>query len=548
MEAIERPRWSRGEQGACSVGAIDVQPDSTLAANPADTFEIVERAGGSRAGGGHHSHHAFAFIAQTIQRHDEQIDIDLVVARSDRNAASPADAKLPDRARDRVVRVFSIADARRIAANAVLPRVGNRRIPRSKHRREVRFRSARRECPSRPRSVAGQLCEPRYDTVLDHRCRRRHLPHRERLVERADHALHPNAYRERGRSLVAHVHRVVVLVGIGDDLALETGDYLFHRLAVSGKIFVEPALELVRRERSRYLTLGTPRRLEVSRCHRCELLSDVERGIGLQLGENVIDHSANLLDDRVRSDAARDRPQASSKPFCRTKSASSPRELTFSFTKMLERWVLTVLEEICSSPPISLFDFRAATMRAISISRPVSPAAPAVTVLGGGLTPRSRISSRVPVSSPAAPSRARTSWALRNSRAPSSRSPISTSAPASLRLTRAACGGNGIASSCSADERSSSTARRGLPSRNHAIRPSHASAYASPSRCCKRPASLRMRAECIAARSKSRAKRAASPTTGSSHWRDHTTEPVRSAIPTPASPMRTALAGLPLAR
>src|SRR5205814_6646094 len=117
---------------------------------------------------------------------------------------------------------------------------------------------------------------------------------------------------------------------------LVSGDYRFRWLAVSGKIFVEPALELVRRERSRYLTLGTPRRLEVSRCHPCELLSDVERGIGLQLGENVIDHSANLLDDRVRSDAARDRPQASSKPVCLTKSASVPRELTFSFMKMLE--------------------------------------------------------------------------------------------------------------------------------------------------------------------------------------------------------------------
>src|SRR5205085_11285494 len=106
MEAIERPRWSRGQQGARSVSGIDVQPESTLAANPPDTFEIVERAGGGRAGGGHHRHHAFAFIAQTIQRPDEQIDIDLVVARSDRDAVSPADAKLPYRARVRVARVF----------------------------------------------------------------------------------------------------------------------------------------------------------------------------------------------------------------------------------------------------------------------------------------------------------------------------------------------------------------------------------------------------------------------------------------------------------
>jgi len=61
---------------------------------------------------------------------------------------------------------------------------------------------------------------------------------------------------------------------------------------------------------------------------------------------------------------------------------------------MFERWVLTVRADISSALPISLFDFLAATIRAISVSRAVKPAAPLAIVLGGGLTPRSRISSR----------------------------------------------------------------------------------------------------------------------------------------------------------
>jgi len=49
-------------------------------------------------------------------------------------------------------------------------------------------------------------------------------------------------------------------------------------------------------------------------------------------------------------------------------SASSPRDSTPSFPKMLLRWVLTVRGEMPRSCAISLFDFLAVTSCAISIS------------------------------------------------------------------------------------------------------------------------------------------------------------------------------------
>ncbi len=53
-----------------------------------------------------------------------------------------------------------------------------------------------------------------------------------------------------------------------------------------------------------------------------------------------------------------------------------------------------VRANIFSAAPISLLAFRADTMRAISISRPVSPAAPPVTLRAGGHTPSSRTAPR----------------------------------------------------------------------------------------------------------------------------------------------------------
>src|SRR6267143_5976154 len=133
FQAVERAWWVGGEQSARAVCAVDVKPDTTLGADRADGLEIVERAGCRRAGGSHDCHDALALVPQAIERRQEQVYIELVVARLDRNAPSLSQSQLTDCARDRVVCVLAVYHEGRIRAYTFFQDVGQRRIPRRQH-------------------------------------------------------------------------------------------------------------------------------------------------------------------------------------------------------------------------------------------------------------------------------------------------------------------------------------------------------------------------------------------------------------------------------
>src|SRR5881394_4412716 len=101
-----------------------------------------------------------------------------------------------------------------------------------------------------------------------------------------------------------HVHRVVVLVGVAEYLALETLDDLPNRPTNRWKIFSEAALELLGAKWRGNLTAAVACRLEIASGYGSELLSDIERSICFELGENVIDHAPNLLSDWRQSGRA----------------------------------------------------------------------------------------------------------------------------------------------------------------------------------------------------------------------------------------------------
>src|SRR6267142_2409397 len=134
---------------------------------------------------------------------------------------------------------------------------------------------------------------------------------------------------------MSHVHGVVILVGVGQHVFLETREDLRHRSTLAGKLLTEPSRQFLCGARGGDLAVAGTGRFEVAGRHRRKLFSNFERGVCLQLGENVIDHAA-------KSNCG----YASSSPLCRTKSASSPLDPTLSLTKMFERWVLTVRDEI----------------------------------------------------------------------------------------------------------------------------------------------------------------------------------------------------------
>ena len=98
---------------------------------------------------------------------------------------------------------------------------------------------------------------------------------------------------------MAHVHRVVRLVGVRQHLALESLEELRHRASIARKFFVETPRQLLGRARRRDLAFTAARRLEVAGRHACETFSYFERGIRLELGENVFDHPANLVGEPV---------------------------------------------------------------------------------------------------------------------------------------------------------------------------------------------------------------------------------------------------------
>ncbi len=214
LQAIERARWVGGKQSTRSVCTIDMEPDAALGADRADSFEIVEGTSRRRAGRRHHRHGALAFVPQAIEGRQQDIHIQLVIARADRDSASLSQPQLSDCARYRIMRVLAVNDERWIGTHALLERVGQRCVPRGQHRREVCFGASRCECASGACAVTGESGHPLDNLVLDRGPGRRHLRDGKRLIEGADDALHPDSNSQRRGSLMPHVHRVVILVGI----------------------------------------------------------------------------------------------------------------------------------------------------------------------------------------------------------------------------------------------------------------------------------------------------------------------------------------------
>src|SRR6185503_11331020 len=98
-QLLQRPRRAGRQQRARAMRAVHVQPDSVLGAERADRLQIVERARRRRARGRDYRHYAFLFPAQALQRLRENVNIDPVIARRNRNRPPLADSKLSDRAR-----------------------------------------------------------------------------------------------------------------------------------------------------------------------------------------------------------------------------------------------------------------------------------------------------------------------------------------------------------------------------------------------------------------------------------------------------------------
>ena len=65
------------------MGAVDVEPDSALGAERPDRFEVVEGAGGRRAGGGHDGHHLAPGFELPVQLSRQRLRVHPEAARRD---------------------------------------------------------------------------------------------------------------------------------------------------------------------------------------------------------------------------------------------------------------------------------------------------------------------------------------------------------------------------------------------------------------------------------------------------------------------------------
>src|SRR2546423_1163712 len=104
--------------------AIDVKPEPTILAELANSLQIIERAGRGSSRCRYDCHDALALAAQAIERLAQQINVDLVIARRDREAALTPNAELTDSACHRVVRMLAINDDWCLLTHAIFPYVG----------------------------------------------------------------------------------------------------------------------------------------------------------------------------------------------------------------------------------------------------------------------------------------------------------------------------------------------------------------------------------------------------------------------------------------
>src|SRR5262245_23850481 len=116
------------------------------------------------------------------------------------------------------MRMFAANEHRRICADAIGPRVGDRGVARGKQRREGRLGTAARERSTRSGRESSELAHPRYDAMLDDGRHWRHLPYGDALIERGRDTLGPDCSRQWARHLMPSVARMVEMIRIRDDL------------------------------------------------------------------------------------------------------------------------------------------------------------------------------------------------------------------------------------------------------------------------------------------------------------------------------------------
>jgi hypothetical protein len=162
--------------------------------------------------------------------------------------------------RDGVVRVLAVDHDRQLGADALRPRVGQRRGPGREKRDERGLGPAGGEHAARPAAEAGEAAHPPNDLRLQYGADRRHLPDGTRLVEGRRQRLGPHRRGQRGRDLVAHRARVAQAVRVGQDVPSQALEDDLERTAVDGQRLVEPAREVLRRVRGRDGTFARPRR------------------------------------------------------------------------------------------------------------------------------------------------------------------------------------------------------------------------------------------------------------------------------------------------
>ena len=137
--------------------AIDVQPDATLFARRSDRLQIVERSGRRRPRCGNYRHHALPVVAEAVQGLHKRLNVHFIIARRDGDSAATSHTELSDCAGYRIVRVLSVDHHRRIGADPVFPRIGDRCVPRRQHRSEIGFGTTRRKRAARAAPISGEL-------------------------------------------------------------------------------------------------------------------------------------------------------------------------------------------------------------------------------------------------------------------------------------------------------------------------------------------------------------------------------------------------------
>ena len=270
------------------MGAVDVEPDAMALAEGANRFEVVERPGGGRAGGGDDGHHPATLAAQAIEFAIERADVHAESGgRNDDRPLRPQ-AEFSNRSGHAVVRMFPAHDDRRVRSDAARPHVGHHRLSGREQARERRLGTARCERAAGVRPEAGEVAHPADDLRLDDGADRRHLPDRARLVDGGGQRLGPDGHWERRRHLVAHRSRVSEAVAVGQYVALESSQHIFDALRVARKRLVEAGGRVPRPSAPSTRAAAVTSGREVARNDTSERFGNLEARVVFDVGEDGV--------------------------------------------------------------------------------------------------------------------------------------------------------------------------------------------------------------------------------------------------------------------